>query len=57
MPIPRVAKPGESDFTFEDIGMNTALEIADGKTVVVGKAGSTGTSRGFLLVLTAKVVN
>jgi len=57
MPIPNYAKPGESNFTFEDIGINTALEISDGKTVVVGKAGSTGASRGYLLVLTAKVVN
>jgi hypothetical protein len=57
MPIPNMIKPGESNFRFEDIGINTALEIADGKTVVVGKVGSTGASRGYLLVLTAKVVN
>lgn len=57
MPIPNVVKPGESNFTFEEIGINTALEIGDGKTVVVGKAGSSGASRGYLLVLTAKVVN
>jgi len=57
MPIPNYANPNVSNFVFEDIGINTALEMGDGQTVVVGKAGSTGASRGYLLVLTAKVVN
>lgn len=55
MPIPNYANPNEK-FIFENIGINTALEMNDGQTVVVGKAGSTGASRGYLLVLTAKVV-
>jgi hypothetical protein len=45
--------PGQGD---QEIGINTALEVFDGKTVVVGKAGSVGESKGYLLVLTAKVV-
>jgi hypothetical protein len=42
--------------TYEDVDINTGLEVPDGKTVVVGKAGSVGESQGYLLVLTAKVV-
>jgi hypothetical protein len=40
----------------QEIGINTALEVLDGQTVVVGKAGAVGESKGYLLVLTAKVV-
>jgi hypothetical protein len=42
--------------TYEDVRISTGIEIPDGKTVVVGKAGATGESQGYLLVLTAKVV-
>jgi hypothetical protein len=56
MPIPNHAAPEGPTFTYDDIGINTALEMRDGQTVVVGKAGSTGESKGYLLVLTAKVV-
>jgi hypothetical protein len=45
-----------TDFTYEEVRINTALEVADGQTVVVGKAGSTGASQGYLLVMTATVV-
>jgi hypothetical protein len=45
-----------TNVTFQDIGIRTGLEVPDGKTVVVGKAGSVGESQGYLLVLTAKVV-
>ncbi len=44
------------NLSFEDVQINTGLEVLDGKTVVVGKAGATGTSQGYLLVLTARVV-
>jgi hypothetical protein len=42
--------------TVENIEINTGLEVPDGKTVVVGKAGAVGESQGYLLVLTARVV-
>lgn len=44
------------NLSYEEVAINTALEVLDGTTVVVGKAGSTGASRGYLLVLRAKVV-
>jgi hypothetical protein len=43
-------------FRLENVEIKTALEVADGKTVVVGKAGASGESQGYLLVMTARVV-
>ncbi len=51
VPIPQ----GEG-FNYEDAAIDTGLEMPNGQTVVVGKAGSMGASQGYLLVLTAKVV-
>jgi hypothetical protein len=56
--FPLPTAPGQpNSYYFESAEISTALEVPDGKTVVVGKAGSTGDSKGYLLVLTAKVVN
>jgi hypothetical protein len=49
------AAPGTNQ-SDQEIGINTAIEVLDGQTVVVGKAGAVGESKGYLLVLTAKVV-
>ena len=54
VPVPIPSKPNA--FNYTDVGLRTALEVPDGKTVVVGKAGSPGDSQGYLVVLTAKVV-
>jgi hypothetical protein len=58
MPVMIQLPPNQAapNLNYEDVSINTSLEVPDGKTVVVGKAGSTGASRGYLLVLTAKVV-
>ena len=45
-----------ANLTYENVRISTGMEIPDGKTVVVGKAGATGASQGYMLVLTAKVV-
>jgi hypothetical protein len=42
--------------SYENVMINTGMEVPDGKTVVVGKAGATGGSQGYMLVVTAKVV-
>lgn len=52
----RVPIPQGDGFNYEDAAIDTSLEVPEGKTVVVGKAGSKGASQGYLLVLTAKVV-
>ena len=52
----RLPPPAGTNQGDQEIGINTALEVLDGQTVVVGKAGAVGESKGYLLVLTAKVV-
>jgi hypothetical protein len=53
-PVP--ASPSESNFNYQDLGLNADIDIKEGQKVVVGRL-SMGKDQALFLVLTARVVN
>ena len=45
----------ERGLTYQDINVQTSIDLHEGKTAVVGKAGIYGVYRGLFLVLSATV--
>ena len=52
LPIPN----GEGGFNFHNLVIDTAIDIPEGKMVVVGKAGARGPANSIFVVLQARVV-
>ena len=60
MRVPIVTSPEGAErlqFYYQEIGINTDLDIPEGETVVVGKAGVQGAADGIFLILQANVVD
>ena len=58
IPMPTTMSSNSAQFTYNDVGVNTGIDVREGQKVVVGKANVTGAERSaFIFVVTAKVVD
>jgi hypothetical protein len=49
---------GSNSFNYNDVGINTGIDVREGQKVVVGKANITGTEKSaFIFVVSARVVD
>ncbi len=46
---------GEDEYNYSDLGINTDIDIAENKLVVIGKTGMQGKARGMFVILQARV--
>ncbi len=54
---PTNARDGKGDWVYVQTGIDTSIDIPDGKKVVVGKANMDGEAGAYFLIVTAKVVD
>ncbi len=54
MRVPITTGPGQ--FQYQEVGINTDLDVREGQKVVVGKTNMDSSDRALIVVVTAKVV-
>lgn len=54
--FPIVSNDGKGSVSYNEVGVNTAVDVREGQKVVVGKSGMQGPDEALFLVLTAKVL-
>jgi hypothetical protein len=58
MRVPVPTSPGSTQYSYIDVGINTDIDVPEGKKVVVGKTSAVeGPDSALILVISAKVVD